>query len=90
VRYPGQHQPIVERSVWDKTQELLRLHAVRADGKPSGSVSSPLTGKLFDDKGERLTPSHANRGARSQRFDSAVIISTSCRRRITSAINARL
>jgi len=30
ARYPGQHQPMVERSVWDKTQGLLRLHTVRA------------------------------------------------------------
>jgi site-specific DNA recombinase len=68
VRYPGQHQPIVERSVWDKTQELLLLHAVRADGKPSGSMSSPLIGKLFGEKGERLTPSHAVKGNRRYRY----------------------
>jgi hypothetical protein len=40
TRYPGQHQPIVERSVWDKTQELLHLHAVRADRKPGESTSA--------------------------------------------------
>jgi site-specific DNA recombinase len=68
ARYPGQHQPIVERSVWDKTQELLRLHTVRADGQPSGSMSSPLIGKLFDDQGERLTPSHAVKGNRRYRY----------------------
>jgi len=54
--------------VWDKTQELLRLHTVRADGKPSGSMSSPLIGKLFDDQGERLTPSHAVKGNRRYRY----------------------
>jgi len=64
ARYPGQHHPIVERSVWDKSQELLRLHTVRTDGKPSGATSSPLIGKLFDDQGERLTPSHAVKGNR--------------------------
>src|SRR5271167_2397886 len=68
ARYPGQHQPIVERSVWDKTQELLHLHAVRADGKPGESTSSSLIGKLFDDKGERLTPSHAVKGNRRYRY----------------------
>jgi site-specific DNA recombinase len=61
ARYPGQQQAIVERSVWERTQELLRLHTVRADGKPSGSMPSPLIGKLFDDQGERLTPSHASK-----------------------------
>src|SRR6202030_4341015 len=33
-------------------------------GKPSGATSSPLIGKLFDDQGERLTPSHAVKGNR--------------------------
>ena len=68
ARYPGQHQPIVERSVWDKTQELLRLHAVRSDGKPNASMPSPLIGKLFDYQGERLTPSHAVKGNRRYRY----------------------
>jgi len=53
ARYPGQHQPIVERLVWDKTQELLRVHTLRADGKASESMPSPLIGKLFDEDGER-------------------------------------
>ena len=68
ARYPGQHQPIVERSVWERTQELLRLHRVRVDGMPSGSMPSPLIGKLFDDNGERLTPSHAVKGKRRYRY----------------------
>ena len=50
ARHPGQHHPIVERSVWDKTQELLLAHTVRVDSLPSGSMSSPLIGKLFDDQ----------------------------------------
>jgi DNA invertase Pin-like site-specific DNA recombinase len=68
ARYPGQHQSIVESSVWDKTQELLLAHTVRSDGKPSESMPSPLIGKLFDDQGERLTPSHAVKGNRRYRY----------------------
>ena len=68
ARYPGQHQPVVERSVWDRTQELLLAHTVRADGKPSESMPSPLIGKLFDDNGDRLTPSHAVKGKRRYRY----------------------
>src|SRR5882672_1946429 len=68
ARYPGQHQPIVDRSAWDKTQELLRVHTVRAKGKPRGAMPSPLIGKLFDDQGERLTPSHAVKGNRRYRY----------------------
>jgi site-specific DNA recombinase len=68
TRYPGQHQPIVERSMWDKTQELLDGRAARADGQPSRSMSSPLAGKLFDESGARLTPSHAVKGKRRYRY----------------------
>jgi len=68
AHYPGQQQPIVERSVWDKTQELLQAHTVRSEGKPNGAMSSPLIGKLFDDQGERLTPSHAVKGNRRYRY----------------------
>jgi len=68
ARYPGQHQPIVHRSVWDKTQQRLLAHTVRSDTKPGGSMPSPLIGKLFDDSGERLTPSHAVKGKRRYRY----------------------
>ena len=40
TRHPGQHQPIVERAVWDKTDELLHAHAARPRGKTSKSMSS--------------------------------------------------
>ena len=68
TQYPGQHQPIVDRIIWDKTQELLRSRAARADGQPSRSMSSPLAGKLFDESGGRLTPSHALKGKRRYRY----------------------
>ena len=68
ARYPGQHQPIVDRSIWDKTQQLLLAHTVRSDTRPSGSMPSPLIGKLFDDSGEQLTPSHAVKGQRRYRY----------------------
>jgi site-specific DNA recombinase len=68
ARYPGQHQAIIERSVWDKTQELLLAHTVRVAGKPRASMPSPLIGKLFADNGERLTPSHAVKGKRRYRY----------------------
>ena len=49
ARYPGQHQQIVECSVWDKAQELLLTHTVLKETKPGESSPSPLIGKLFDE-----------------------------------------
>ncbi len=68
TRYPGQHEPIVVRLLWEKTQELLLRHTVRTIGRPNGSMRSPLVGKLFDETGERLTPSHAVKGNRRYRY----------------------
>ncbi len=68
TRYPGLHPPIVAAPVWEKAQELLQLHTIRSLGKPNGSMTSPLVGKLFDENGERLTPSHAVKGNRRYRY----------------------
>ena len=67
VRHPGLHEPIVERELWAKTQLLLRSQAVRG-GSPTKSMASPLMGRLFDESGQSLTPSHALKGERSYRY----------------------
>src|SRR6266436_7890091 len=67
VRHPGLHEPIVDRELWEKTQLLLRSQAVRG-GSRTKSVASPLTGKLFDESGQSLTPSHAVKGERRYRY----------------------
>ena len=62
TRYPGLHEPIVEASMWKKIDALLHAHAGRARGTSTKSMSSPLAGKLFDEVGQPLTPSHAGEG----------------------------
>ena len=68
TRYPGLQQPIIERAVWDKTDELLRAQAARARGTATRSMRSPLIGKIFDESGRVLTPSHAIKGKRRYRY----------------------
>ena len=68
VRHPGLHQPIVDRELWDATQLLLRSHAVGPAPRATKSAPSPLTGKLFDESGQSLTPSHAVKGERRYRY----------------------
>ena len=62
--YPGQHPAIIEPDAWDALQEQLQAGAVksrsasgrnRSGGRKSVSL---LTGKIFDQTGDRLTPSH--------------------------------
>ena len=66
--HPGQHQPVIDRGLWDKTQRLLAEHAVRSangSGKPS---PSPLAGKLFDESAQALTPTHSVKNQRRHRY----------------------
>jgi predicted site-specific integrase-resolvase len=68
VRHPGLHEPIVDRDLWDSTQLMLRSHAATHTPRARKSAPSPLTGKLFDDSGQSLTPSHAVKGERRYRY----------------------
>jgi site-specific DNA recombinase len=68
ICHSGLHEPIIERELWDKTQLLLRSHTARRASRTRKSAVSPLTGKLFDDSGQSLTPSHAVKGERRYRY----------------------
>jgi site-specific DNA recombinase len=68
VNHPGLHEPIVDRELWDSAQLLWRSHPARRAPRARKSAASPLTGKLFDDSGQSLTPSHAVKGERRYRY----------------------
>ncbi len=63
--YDGQHSAIIEPAVWDDVQARMLAASVKGRGATNAARTSPLAGKLTDDAGDRLTPSHANkRGVR--------------------------
>jgi site-specific DNA recombinase len=68
IRHPGLHEPIVDRELWDSTQLLLRSRAVRHAPSARKSAATPLAGRLFDESGQSLTPSHAVKGERRYRY----------------------
>ncbi len=65
--YPGQHEAIIERDLWDQVQSIL---ADNINGERRGITSQPslLTGLLVDEQGERLSPSHAVKQGRRYRY----------------------
>ena len=67
-RHLGQHEPIMERSVWDAVQHLLSDQAPARTARNRKVASSPLLGRLFDEHGARLTPSHAIKNGRRYRY----------------------
>src|SRR5215467_11381674 len=68
VCHPGQHHAIVERAEWERAQRQLRDHTAPRHSPKRRVAPSPLMGKLFDETGERLTPSHTLKGERRHRY----------------------
>src|ERR1700726_4312586 len=68
VCHPGQHEAILDRAVWERTQQQLRQHRVRSKRRDARVEKSPLTGRLVDENGDGLTPSHARKGERKYRY----------------------
>ncbi|MFT3987932.1 recombinase family protein [Aestuariivirga sp.] len=64
----GQHEAIIEAKVSQRVQEMLQANNARERDQPNAAVSSPLAGLIFDEQGERLTPSHAVKGGRRYRY----------------------
>lgn len=68
ICHPGQHQAILDRAVWERTQQQLRQHRMRVKSGSLSAERSPLMGRLVDEHGARLTPSHARKGERKYRY----------------------
>jgi hypothetical protein len=68
ICHPGEHEAIVERDTWEQTQTLLSAHRVRGTARVTKCAPSPLAARLFDERGEPLTPSHAVKGRRRYRY----------------------
>lgn len=65
--FPGEHEPIVDRLLFDKAQFLLKDNSVERKRQRGGS-GALLAGLLFDDKGNRLTPSYTTKRGVRYRF----------------------
>ena len=65
--YNGQHQGIVDVETWDRVQAQLADNAQRRKAKirPTEAL---LIGKLYDDRGHRMSPSEISRGSRRWRY----------------------
>lgn len=56
--HEGQHPPIIDPDSWGRVQQMLQDGAAKERRSRSKTASSVLCGKLFDEAGDRLTPSH--------------------------------
>jgi len=66
--YPGQHPAIIDPETWEAVQAHLKGNASSRPSQNRKTASSPLMGKLYDEEGQPLTPSHAVKGNRRYRY----------------------
>ncbi len=66
--YDGQHPAIINTEIWNAVQVKLATNAGERTSKTRASEPSPLMGKLFDESGVTLTPSHAVKSGRRYRY----------------------
>ena len=58
--YPGEQEPILDRALFDAVQAKLVAHAIARRNKRRAS-SAILMGRIFDDHGNRMSPTHSNK-----------------------------
>jgi site-specific DNA recombinase len=68
VPHKGQHAAIIDRNLWDQVQEQFKANLQAERTRPRATDKSLLTGLLFDEEGNRLTPTHANKKGKRYRY----------------------
>ena len=66
--YEGQHHGIIPQDLWDAVQRKLADNRANRSSRANASHPSLLAGLLFDETGDRLTPTHANNHGKRYRF----------------------
>ncbi|MHA6688814.1 hypothetical protein ACX3P0_25255, partial [Mesorhizobium sp. A556] len=67
--YEGEHLPIIDADTFAEVQALLASQASTPRGKAIAKRDAHLlTGLLFDDSGDRMSPTHANNKGKRYRY----------------------
>jgi site-specific DNA recombinase len=66
--FPGKHPAIIHQNLWDRVQAQFKVNLQAERKRPRVTSVSLLTGLLYDETGNRLTPSHATKRGRRYRY----------------------
>jgi len=70
--FEGLHEAIIDPDRWETVQVKLTSASAKSRGPTTARNSRPdpssLAGKMFDETGDRLTPTHANKKGRRYRY----------------------
>src|ERR1700728_652765 len=68
VAYPGEHQAIVDRALWDRVHSILQDSPRRRGAHSRAQTPALLKGLIFGPTGRAMTPSHTRKGGRLYRY----------------------
>ena len=59
--YEGRQPAIVDQALWDQAQALLSAKSAARERRPALATGRPLAGRLFDDKGNAMSPAYTTK-----------------------------
>jgi DNA invertase Pin-like site-specific DNA recombinase len=83
--YPGEHQPIITRTVWDRVHAILRESPRKRGAHTRAQTPALLKGLIFGPTGRALTPAHTRKGGKLYRY----YVSTDVLKRDADACSVR-
>lgn len=66
--YPGEHEPIISRPLWDKVHGILSENARKRAARTRAQTPALLKGLLFGPTGCAMSPTHSRKGGRLYRY----------------------
>jgi hypothetical protein len=66
--HPGQHEAVIDRETFEAVGRQLASNASRRRSASNARAPSLLSGLVFDERGDRLCPTHANKKGHRYRY----------------------
>ncbi len=68
AEHPGEHDAIIEQSLWDQVHALISASPHKRRIRPTGRTPSLLKGLIFGPTGAAMTPAHTRKRGRLYRY----------------------
>jgi len=66
--YPGEHEAIIDRALWDKVHTILQTSPRQRAGNTRSQTPALLKGLIFTDTGSAMTPTATRKGSKLYRY----------------------
>jgi site-specific DNA recombinase len=68
IAYPGEHAPIVDRSLWDRVHDIIGESPRKRAMRTRAQTPALLKGLIFGPTGAAMTPAHTRRNGKLYRY----------------------